>query len=380
MTSNPIKILIVDDSRIFRNALEQAISKQEDIEIIGSVRNGVKCLDFLEEQRPDIITLDLEMPEMDGIETLEHIMRLNQSRFSARPVGVIMLSAFTKQGAESTLKALKIGAFDFITKPEGMNIEDSIQQIRSMLLVRVRGYVSRTATTQAVLQKVKTESPKEEFAGDSSTGQLTKNAGESPSFPPTEIRAILIGVSTGGPRALNDMLPQLCELTDLPILIVQHMPPHFTQSLAAGLQRKCRHRVVEAEDRTEVCHNCIYIAPGGKHMVLKKNGAKTILAHNHSDPVCGCRPSVDVLFFSAAPVYGKHCVTVVLTGMGHDGTAGAGKLKDAGAKIVIQDEKSSVVRGMPGSVKKAGLADVERPLMEIPAAIQRIVYDVGVKK
>lgn len=362
------KILIVDDSRIFRSAIEESLAPEKDIKVIGSVWNGIKAIEFIHSHRPDIITLDVEMPDMDGLETLKAIRKINAADKNARPVGVIMVSSFTQKGADTTIRALEAGAFDFITKPEGRNVAENIKLLGRQLVLKIRYFVSRHI----------------------SEGVKEKNTGAENHYPsrrpvhrrtvsgnadlPRGVRAILIGVSTGGPRALASMLPRLCEKVSLPIFIVQHMPPTFTQSLAGSLDTRCQtYTVTEGGNNVIVRDRHVYIAPGGRHMLIRKRGGDIFIVINKQPPEKGCRPSADILFRSATTAYGGNVIGLILTGMGSDGTKGAGSLKRAGAYIIAQDEESSVVWGMPGSVKASGSADEILPLMRIPDAVSAVI-------
>jgi two-component system chemotaxis response regulator CheB len=342
-SSPPLKILIVDDSRIFRSAIEEGLRSQEDILVTGSVWNGIKALEFIRATPPDIVTLDIQMPDMDGLETLEAIQEINKSLPPDDQIGVIMLSSFTQKGADITVRALEMGAFDFIPKPEGMNIRENIQQLIQQLTVKIRQYRKKSLRTV----------PERRAAVRRPARKETRIS------PPPMVNALLIGVSTGGPKALGQLLPPLCERIDIPVFIVQHMPPTFTESLAKSLDAKCRCRVTEARHNETVLGKHVYIAPGGRHMEVARGRKpdEVRIRINDKPPLNGCRPSVDILFSSAAGVYGRNIIAVILTGMGSDGTAGSGILKNRGACILAQDEKTSVVWGMPGSVINAGLAD-----------------------
>jgi len=348
------KILIVDDSRVFRSVVEESLSGESDIEVIGSVRNGIKAVEFIKSNHPDLVTLDVEMPDMDGLETLKAIQEINLlKKENTYPIGVIMISSFTRKGADITIKALESGAFDFITKPEGKNIDESREILRRQLLVKIRYFASRLISSNI-------------------TGVITpKNPVALPAefVASSQIKAILIAVSTGGPRALSEMLPHLCEKTDIPIFIVQHMPPTFTESLAASLNSRCRYTVKEGKNNEAVQDGHIYIAPGGKHMTLRRKSRDILTSVNMYPPENGCRPSADMLFRSAASVFQGDLIAIILTGMGTDGTKGAAVLKKAGAYIIAQDEESSVVWGMPRSVKDSGNADEVIPLSDIPEAV-----------
>ena len=353
---DPIRVLVVDDSRLFRHAVKEALAGEPGLVVVGEERNGTKALEFLRGNTVDVVTLDLEMPELDGIGVLKALP-------PAGP-GVIMLSAFTSQGASQTIAALAAGAFDFVTKPSTDQASDSIAQLKRHLGAKIRACAARRARRP-------------------SSAPLPVPVARPPTPTPVVprptvarsglIRAVLIGVSTGGPKALMQMLPNLCKRTRLPILIVQHMPPKFTASLADSLGRLCSHKVVEAEDGMPVEDGWCFIAPGGHHLVVRPTSDGRVLTGVNDQPAeGGLRPAADVLFRSAASVYGGACVAVVLTGMGSDGTKGLAPLKRAGVQVVVQDEATSVVWGMPGSAVQAGLADQVLPLDAIPEAIARI--------
>ena len=350
-----IKILIVDDSRIFRSAVAEGLAGADDIEVIGSVWNGIKALEFIRATPPDLVTLDIEMPVMDGLETLQAIQKINAARGANQQIGVIMLSSHTVEGADITVKALEAGAFDFIPKPEGTDLMENIRVLGRQLVTKIRHF--RATYSPSALPRPRI----------SRTPDLKKPSADI--YPVSRIRAILIGVSTGGPKALAEILPPLCAKVDVPILIVQHMPPTFTQSLARSLNAKCRYEVTEAQHNDIVREHHVYIAPGGRHMkLLKKQQTVKIIVNDHP-PEKGCRPSVNCLFRSAATVYGPHAIGIILTGMGMDGTEGAGMLKRDGAIIIGQDEETSVVWGMPGSAQAAGYVDKMLPLWQIPDAV-----------
>ena len=354
-----IKILIVDDSRIFRSAVEEVLSRESDIEVIGSVWNGIKALEFISANPPHLVTLDIQMPDMDGLETLQEIQKINATRGPAEQIGVIMLSSHTQKGADITVQALEMGAFDFIAKPESRNLKDNIVQLCRQLVVKIRNYASTR------IQGTGEEKPRT---------SMRAATPPSRSFAPTTgIKAIMIGVSTGGPQALAEILPLLCAQVEVPIFIVQHMPPTFTQSLAKSLNNKCRYEVVEAGENEYVENRHVYIAPGGRHLQLERNQQRVRTVICDLPPEKGCRPSVDVLFRSGAGVYGAQVLGVILTGMGTDGTEGGKELKKKGAYLIAQDEDSSVVWGMPGSAKNAGIVDEVLPLQEIPEAVASLV-------
>ena len=344
-------VLIVDDSLVFRKALEIALSGENDIKVAGSVRGGEMALEFIKATPPDVVTLDVEMPGMNGIETLKAIQDFNSSKPGIPQVDVIMVSSFTKKGADVTMEALSLGAFDFIAKPETSNADEGLASLKRQICVKIR------SIPEGKGRERKPQTP--------SLARAQTNSGG--------VAAIVIGVSTGGPRALNDMLPSLCALTNLPILIVQHMPPTFTKSLAKQLDVKCHHVVDEAQDGETVEEGHIYIAPGGRHMTLRRSGARICISLNDDPPENGCRPSVDVLFRSVSAVYGSAALAVVMTGMGNDGSKVCPQLRAAGARIIVQDEATSVVWGMPGTAVATGAVERIVPLMEMPKNIMGMI-------
>jgi two-component system chemotaxis response regulator CheB len=274
-----------------------------------------------------------------------------------------MLSAFTKKGADITIKALEAGAFDFITKPEGNDQQKNYSTLRRQLLAKIRYFTSRRIASQNKQSAPVITRPEEVVS------EIKEPTEPVLQITQTRYKAILIGVSTGGPRALMSLIPDLCQRTNIPILIVQHMPPKFTESLAESLNSKCKFQVVEASNNITIQKEHVYIAPGGKHMLVRKKGAEIIIHTNEDKPVHGCRPSVDVLFESASRVYGTDVIAVILTGMGTDGTEGLSFLKQRGVYAIAQDESSSVVWGMPGSAVRAGLVNDIQPLDRIPECI-----------
>lgn len=352
------KILVVDDSLIFRHAVEDVLKSDSSITVIGSVRNGAKAMDFIREKRPDLVTLDVEMPEMDGMATLKAIQELNQAGPSLPPVKVIMLSAFTRFGADVTIRALELGAFDFVAKPRTESAEDSLQRLREQLLPKIHACLAGLPAASPDKAAPVVKSPVKQG-------------------PLSEVRAVFIGVSTGGPKALTEMLPSLCQKISLPIFIVQHMPATFTASLAESLGKKCAHLVKEGAEGEAVMPRTVYIAPGGRHMTVVSRDGIPRIRLNDQPPENGCRPSVDVLFRSAPDVYPGGCVALILTGMGMDGAKSLRALKREGAIILAQDEKSSVVWGMPGAAVETGLVDAVVSLESIPETVARAVERSG---
>ena len=362
------RVLIVDDSRIFRTALEKSLAGQEGLEVVGSVFSGQKALDFVQSTPPDVVTLDVEMPGLDGLETLRAIQRFNATQAPGMTVGVIMVSAHTKRGADVTLQSLRDGAFDFVSKPSGPRPEENLEQLRQQLVSRIHQFLlCRRRAGRASVPPEPAAVPRPAVASPARRLRWLQ-AG-----PRKTVRAVVVAASTGGPKALETVLPALRARTDLPILIVQHMPPQFTLSLAESLARLSGGTVVEAQDGDPVRAQTTYIAPGGKHLVLRHEQGRLVTGVNEQPPENGCRPAADVLFRSAAAAWRGELVAVVLTGMGRDGTAGLGAVKRAGGYVVAQDEATSVVWGMPGSAVEAGVVDEVVPLGGIADAVAQLV-------
>jgi two-component system chemotaxis response regulator CheB len=360
------RVLIVDDSRIFRAALEESLAGQEGVQVVGSVFSGEKALEFLRATPVDVVTLDVEMPGLDGLQTLAAIRKQNAGRPAGEEVGVVMVSAYTRRGADVTVQALQQGAFDFVTKPTGADADASLAALRQELVCKIRLYVARRGARPA---HACAAAPGADPAARRKWVQA--RAGRP-------VRAVLVAVSTGGPRALEVFLPDLCGRIETPVIVVQHMPAGFTRSLAEQLGRKVGgHTVAEAADGEPLRPQTVILAPGDRHLVLRGAGGRVMTGLNDQPKENNCRPAADVLFRSAAAALEGDVVAVVLTGMHVDGTAGLRPLKRAGAYAIAQDEATSVVWGMPGSVVRAGLADEVLPLGDIAAAVQALVSGRG---
>jgi two-component system, chemotaxis family, protein-glutamate methylesterase/glutaminase len=362
-----LRVLVADDSILFRRVLTEALKTLPDVEVVGSVGNGRSALQKVGELRPDILTLDMEMPEMDGLAVLDALRQAKES------VGVIVVSALTKLGGVLTLKALEKGAFDFITKPEGANAEASIAAIRAELAPRMRAFAHRVeirnilakpgVASQPSVHKVPVVKPVSQGL-DAVAGRMSRIV--SPGKP----GLVLVGVSTGGPNALAAMLPGIPRDIGVPILVVQHMPPVFTQSLAENLSSKCAVPVCEAQNGEAILPSTVYIAPGGKQMRLVNgpDGRKTVQITD-DPPENNCKPAVDYLFRSVANTFPGEAMAVILTGMGSDGTLGLRLLKRHGCFSIAQDEATSVVYGMPKAAVEAGVVDDVLPIGSIAARI-----------
>jgi len=364
--TEPAKILIVDDSRVFRSILEKMIATIPGVQVVGAVDSGLTAIEFLKIRSADLMTLDVEMPGMDGLETLKKMLSC-KAELKSTP-DVLMVSSLTRTGSDITLKALEHGAFDFIAKP-APEVPNSQESLHRMLNTTISAWVSRKNRGVPIPTRPGV-SPGAASAGATATGSGFTYTLAKPSVHTKPIMAIVIGVSTGGPKSLAEMLPKLCSMTSLPILLVQHMPPNFTKSLADSLNAKCEHTVVEGLPGTIVEDKTVYIAPGGCHMTVRAKGTHFVLENNNDPPENGCRPSVDVLFRSAAQAYpADSLVGVILTGMGNDGTPSLPHLKNKNAYLIAQDEESSVVFGMPRAAAATGLLDKVVTLMRIPDAI-----------
>lgn len=332
-----IRVLVVDDSALVRRLVTTALAQASDIEVAGVARDGLEAVRMVDEIAPDVVTLDIEMPHLDGLGALAQI----REKHARLPV--IMFSTLTERGARTTLEALSLGASDYVTKPSNTGqIADGIAAIRDQLVPRIRALAGIRRLTPGPSRPVVRR--------------------ERPSPATQAVDAVLIGCSTGGPDALARLLPRLPGDLGVPVLVVQHMPPVFTTMLAQRLDKLCALTVREAVDGEEVRAGDVLIAPGDFHLRLRRSADSVRVALDQGAQENFCRPAVDVLFRSALDVYGGSVLATVLTGMGHDGLAGVRQLGGAGARILVQDEESSVVWGMPGAVATAGLADDVLPL------------------
>ncbi|MGH7182202.1 MAG: protein-glutamate methylesterase/protein-glutamine glutaminase [Nitrospiraceae bacterium] len=349
-----IRVLTVDDSALMRQVLASLLSKDPDIEVIGSAPDPFIAREKIKALNPDVITLDVEMPKMDGLTFLEKLMR-------GHPMPVVMVSSLTETGCQTTLRALELGAVDFITKPK-IDLREGMEEIAHDLISKVKA---------AAVANVKgTGSAKRCLSPLSEGGQAPAQRRESvpTAMIKTTDRIIAIGSSTGGTEAVKDVLMALPSNTP-PILITQHMPERFTKTWADRMNSLCRISVKEAEDGDSVLPGHALVAPGGYHMTVVRSGARYSVCINQDPPVNRHRPSVDVLFDSVAQYAGANAIGVILTGMGGDGAKGMLAMKQAGAYTIAQDEASCVVFGMPKEAIKLGGVDKIVPLAEIPAGI-----------
>jgi two-component system chemotaxis response regulator CheB len=372
-----ISVLVVDDSVVVRRLIVDALGGAEDIEVVGTASNGLLAQAKIDQLKPDVITMDIEMPQMDGIAAVKELRK----RHKTTPV--IMFSTLSAAGATATLEALAAGATDYVTKPSNVgSVAESIAAVRGELVPKIHALGGRR-------RPVTRPGPPAPVAGRPVPGRPGLSAGRPGAGPAAtggapakparrgtpggRIDLLAIGCSTGGPDALTKVLQGLPADFPVPIVVTQHMPPVFTKMFAERLDRSTPLRVVEAGDGMELTAGWAYIAPGDQHLVLNRRGTATLTQLSGAPPENSCRPAVDVMFRSVASLYGASAYAVVLTGMGHDGRGGAKVLRDGGAEILAQDEASSVVWGMPGAVVGAGLADEVLPLDRIaPFLVNRI--------
>ena len=374
-----LRIFIVDDSAVIRKLLTMILEQEPDLEVAGTAPNGAVALSKIELAKPDLVTLDVEMPVMDGLTTLPELKR----RWPRLPV--IMFSTLTSRGAEATIEALSRGASDYVTKPEGFqNFQESMGHLRRELVPRIHALckvrkVRTSAPAPAPARRTErpekpVPAPKPEVAA-----RHQRQAKQAPRPRPSVKRKhgryglAVLGISTGGPNALGELLPALPAKFPVPLLIVQHMPPMFTKMLAERLNTKCPLHIREAEDGAVIKPGEVWIAKGDYHLEVHEQPEGLVLRLQQEAPVNSCRPAADVLFDSAAALEKTRVLGIVMTGMGHDGRDGAALLREAGGEILAQDEESSVVWGMPGAVVEAKLADKVLPLSELAENIVRKV-------
>lgn len=357
--------MIVDDSAIIRGLVSRWISTEADFEMVGVGVNGRDGVNRAPSLNPDVIILDIEMPELDGLSALPLLLK------AVPGVKVIMASTLTKAGAEVTIKALTLGAADYIPKPDAGKIAGA-EEYKRDLFAKLRAFGQRRQRRGPVLNANGTLAPlpRPVIANAPSPTKLRTDI--------TRLRpeALFIGSSTGGPEALRTVISGLANKVNVPVFLTQHMPVLFTKILAEHLSKQTGAKVIEAEHNMSALPGVFHVAPGGKHMVISRTPAGVKILLNEDPPENFCRPAVDPLFRSAAQVYGERCMAVILTGMGHDGREGSRLLAQKNCNILIQDEATSVVWGMPGAVSHAGLASQIKPIEEIAPTIINILRGV----
>jgi two-component system, chemotaxis family, protein-glutamate methylesterase/glutaminase len=351
----PIRVLIIDDSVVIRKVLCDALAVDPAIEVAGTAPDGRIGLAKIAQLHPDLVTLDVEMPVLSGLETLAEIRKLY------RKLPVIMFSTLTERGASTTLDALALGASDYVTKPSNTgSLELTLSKIREELIPKVKALCTPQGGEQWPAPRASPEATRIAAAAASAHGA-------------SRIDILAIGTSTGGPNALAEVLPAIPGNFPVPIVIVQHMPPLFTRLLAERLNKQSALTIHEGAVGATLEAGHAWIAPGDHHMVVGRQGTSVRLALNHEPPENSCRPAVDVLFRSVAATFGANALAVVLTGMGADGVRGCEVIRQHGGQVLVQDEESSVVWGMPGQVAAAGYADGVFPLSAMAGEIGRRV-------
>jgi two-component system chemotaxis response regulator CheB len=376
-----ISVLVVDDSVVVRRLIVDALGGAENIQVVGTASNGLLAQAKIDQLKPDVITMDIEMPQMDGITAVKELRKRHKQ------IPVIMFSTLSAAGASATLEALAAGATDYVTKPSNVgSVNESIAAVRQQLVPKIHalggrrriGGVPGATSTRPGAAPARPLRPgvAPPRAGLPPSGP--GRPGMAPGVPPPAARTarrapggrvdiLAIGASTGGPDALTRVLTSFPADLPVPVVVTQHMPPVFTRMFAERLDRSSPLHVVEATDGMELAAGWVYIAPGDAHLVLHRRGTATLTQLSGAPPENSCRPAVDVMFRSVATVYGASAFGTVLTGMGQDGRGGAKVLRDSGGEILAQDEATSVVWGMPGAVVSAGLADEILPLDRIAA-------------
>ena len=350
-----IRVLVVDDSALMRQFISDILRSDPRIEVAGTARDGKDALNQVRTLKPDIVTMDIEMPNMDGLTALDEIMKTN-------PLPVVMVSSTTREGAEVTLKALALGCVDFIAKPAGtisLNIKDIGQDIIDKVIAastaKVRGRTGMFGMPSRIMPQ---SSEFRRMAPPINTGRRD---------------IVAIASSTGGPMALSDIIPKLPKKFPVPIVITQHMPKEFTPSFAKRLNDSSQVEVVEGFDGLTLKPGRVVIAPGGSHLIVKRRGGQAICGLSDAPPVLSVKPAANIMFQSVADEYGGNVLVVILTGMGRDGTDGAIPLHKKGAYVIAESQKTCVVYGMPKAAVDAGIVDEVLPLNEIPDAMVRLV-------
>lgn len=352
--NNMIQVMVVDDSAFMRRVITDIINAQPGMAVIGTARDGADALRKISELQPDVITMDIEMPNMDGLTALKKIMETN-------PVPTIMVSSLTRSGAEQTMQALSMGAVDFITKPAS-NFNVDINQLKDEIVRKIitaagtKKKLQNSYVTGNVIRSEKRADNKQ----PNNTGKLNK--------------LVLIGTSTGGPKALHQVIPKFPADLDAAVLVVQHMPPGFTRSLAERLDSLSNLQVKEAEHMEPVVAGCAYIAPGDYHLTLTGSRNDLLINLTRSQPRNGHRPSVDEMFYSAAEYSWSRIVGVIMTGMGQDGSAGLAGLRAKGARIIAEDQSTCIVYGMPKAAVETGLVDRVVPLGKIADEVMKMLH------
>ena len=381
-----IKILVVDDSAFMRKVLSDLFKSQPDFEVVDIGRNGAEAVEKVKQHSPDVVTLDVEMPVMDGLTALEQIM-------AVKPTPVVMVSSLTKAGADATIKALSLGAVDFVAKSAGSisridEIEkDLLQKCREAAGVSGNRLRATVAAVKPVILPERTAPAAQEkplmvekvLTVDKAAPSMTRTTSVSSVISGVDDWIVAIGTSTGGPRALQEVLTRLPGNLPCPTVIVQHMPPGFTKSLAERLNTLSELTVKEAADNDKLVAGTVYIAPGDFHLTLRRETSGTYVKLNKDPAIGGLRPAVDPMMVSVAETYGTKAVGVILTGMGHDGAKGMKAIKRLQGRTIAEDQSTSVVFGMPKAAIEAGVVDSILPLQQVAEGIVQCLKKGGLK-
>ena len=361
----PLKVLIVDDTIVYRKIVSDVLSDLPDVHVVGSAHNGKAAITKIASLKPDLLTLDIEMPEMNGLEVLEYINDKNLG------VSAVILSTLTHEGGEMTMRALDLGAFDFILKPQEGSMAENTEALKKTILPILKAFTRRNEIKHLLRGEISSKERDKEDKRFQGSDQVVQRMQSVAGRLRQKSEIVAIGVSTGGPRALAEMMPSLPSNLGVPILIVQHMPPMFTMSLAKSLDTKCSFEVKEAKDGETILSNVAFIAPGGKQMkIMAGADGKSRVIRITDDPAeNNCKPSVDYLFRSIAHHYVGRATGVIMTGMGSDGLLGLKLMKKNGSTIIAQNDETSVVYGMPKGPIEAGIVDIIAPLDMIASEI-----------
>jgi two-component system chemotaxis response regulator CheB len=347
MESEKIKVLVVDDSFLMRRIISDIINSDGLIEVVARAKDGRDAMEKVLSLSPDVVTLDINLPDINGIDVLQEIMK-------KKPTRVIMLSAYTRSGASATMRALELGAVDFIAKPSG-EISLGLDKLKNEIIAKIK-----TAAKVDLNKYLAGFRPKGDFSEEKKDAEGVK-------------KLVVIGASTGGPKAVLDIMRDIPVDIQASFLIVQHMPKGFTLTFAERIGWQSGIRAKEAEESDIIAHGRVFVAPAGSHLVLEKQREGVKIKLNQDPPVNFVRPSIDVTMLSAAQIFGSNVIGVILTGMGKDGFEGAKKIKESGGKIIVQNEETSVVWGMPGSVARAGFADAILPISNISQELLKYI-------
>ncbi len=360
---DPIRVMIVDDSAVMRGIVSRWVDEEGGIEIVARHANGELAVNDIAGIKPDVVILDIEMPVMDGLTALPLLLK------NCPSTKILMASTLTRRNAEVSLKALSLGAIDYVPKPDGNAGITTSTTFRRELIDKVKAVCGKNQYTNAVVHKA----PSAFTPSGGAEGVASSEFNLRP-FSRVLPRILAIGSSTGGPQALVKVMEVIAgDVEKIPVVITQHMPPTFTTIFAEHISRVAGRLAKEGEEREEVIPGGIYVAPGGKHMILKAQGGKTVIHLDDGPEVNFCKPAVDPMFESVSKIYNSAVLSLVLTGMGQDGAVGAGVITDAGGSCIAQDQATSVVWGMPGATANMGNASAVLPLDEIGPKVNKIV-------